>query len=79
MFPGVGHCGGGDAPQPPVDRMLDALAGWVENGVPPRDLVAVQDGKGVIHSTRPICPYPTLPYYRGSGDPKLAASFVCRR
>jgi hypothetical protein len=28
--------------------------------------------------TRPLCPYPQLAYYRRKGDPKSAASYVCR-
>jgi hypothetical protein len=78
MLPGVGHCGGGDAPQPPVDRMLDALVGWVERGTPPHGLVAVQEARDRGPRSRPLCAWPTLPYYRGMGDPDLAASFRCR-
>ena len=28
-------------------------------------------------SSRPICPYPALPRYKGVGDPTKASSFVC--
>jgi len=77
MLPGVNHCGGGDAPQPPVDRLSDALVDWVEHKVPPHSLVAVEEGTPTRRS-RPLCPWPTLPYYKGRGDPDQAASFTCR-
>jgi len=78
LFPGVGHCGGGAAPQPPVDLMSDALVKWVEKGIPPEGLVAVQED-AVARRSRPICAYPALAYYKGSGDPDAAASFECRK
>jgi len=78
LFPGVGHCGGGAAPQPPVDLMSDALVKWVEHGIPPQGLVAVQDDAAARRS-RPICAYPALAYYKAGGDPDAAASFECRR
>jgi feruloyl esterase len=77
LFPGVGHCGGGAAPQPPVDRLSDALVAWVEHGIPPQGLVALQEDAVPMRRSRPICPYPTLAYYKGSGNPDLAASFSC--
>jgi feruloyl esterase len=27
--------------------------------------------------SRPLCPYPQLPRYNGTGDPNSAASFRC--
>jgi hypothetical protein len=79
LFPGVGHCRGGDAPQPPVDGMLDALVDWVEQDTPPDTLTAVQEYPNDRTRSRPVCTYPSLPYYSGHGDPDLASSFVCRR
>jgi feruloyl esterase len=28
--------------------------------------------------TRPLCPWPTVARYKGTGDPELAASFSCK-
>jgi len=77
MLPGVGHCGGGDAPQISSDFLSDALVDWVERGIEPAGMLANQalpDGK--IRS-RPVCPYPSSPRYLRAGDPLSARSFDC--
>ncbi len=73
LAPGVLHCAGGSGP----DRFdaLTALENWVERGVPPASLLATKQGSPL---TRPLCPYPALPRYKGTGDPNDAASFECR-
>ena len=71
FFPGVGHCGGGAAPQPP--NMFNALVNWVENGVAPDHLVAAQ---GVVR-TRKICRYPNEATYSGTGSTDDEANFHC--
>jgi feruloyl esterase len=38
-------------------------------------MVATKQGSPL---SRPICAFPALPRYRGSGDPNDAASFECR-
>jgi hypothetical protein len=79
MLPGVGHCGGGDAPQISADTMSDALVKWVERGIEPTGLTATQSYPDGHNRTRPVCSFPALPRYRGTGDPDQAASFECRR
>jgi hypothetical protein len=78
MLAGVGHCGGGDAPQPPIDQMFDALVEWVEKGRDPQALVSVEENYGGRPRSRPICAYPALPRYRGRGDPARSTTFRCR-
>lgn len=78
MLPGVGHCGGGDAPQVASDALSDALVRWVEQGVAPDRLIATQRYPGGRKRSRPVCAFPGLPYYPGKGDPDEAASFDCR-
>jgi hypothetical protein len=78
MLAGVGHCGGGDAPQISQDRLFDALVAWVERGVSPEGLTAVQSRADNRDRSRPLCAYPAMPRYKG-GDPDLASSFNCRR
>jgi hypothetical protein len=78
MLPGVGHCGGGDAPQIAADVLSDALVRWVEQGVAPERLTATQIYPDGRKRTRPACAFPGLPVYRGKGDPDAAASFDCR-
>ena len=55
---------------------LTTLENWVERGTTPPDQV-VADTAGVPGRTRPLCPYPTFPRYRGSGSVDAAASFAC--
>jgi feruloyl esterase len=55
----------------------------VEEGVAPVRLVATKytDDKAAtrtVRLTRPLCVYPAVAQYSGSGDPNDAASFVCR-
>jgi len=78
MLPGVGHCGGGDVPQVSADTLSDALVKWVERGVAPDRLSARQSYPDSRTRARPVCSYPALPYYRGSGHPDQASSFECR-
>ena len=93
LVPGVDHCAGGpgadgfwaarpaSAPDPEHD-MLMALVRWVEQGVAPSRIVASkflddQPRKGVAFQ-RPLCPYPEVARYRGTGDRTQASSFSCR-
>ena len=74
LAPGVLHCGGGAGP----DRFdaLTALEDWVERDRPPTSITA---SKANPQMSRPLCPYPQLPRYKGAGDPTNAASFECRK
>lgn len=75
FFPGVGHCGGGSAPQPP--NMFEVLVNWVENGVAPDHLVATQNLGGGVTRTRKVCKYPNDAVYSGSGSTDDEANFHC--
>jgi feruloyl esterase len=76
MVPGMNHCSGG----PGTDNfdMLTALEQWVEHGVAPARLVASHLTSGKVDRTRPLCPYPQVAMYTGSGNTDDAANFVCR-
>ncbi len=76
MAPGMGHCSGGAGPN--TFDMLAALEAWVERGQPPDRIVASHSTNGVVDRTRPLCPYPQIAVYRGSGDVNAAGSFDCR-
>jgi feruloyl esterase len=75
MVPGMFHCGGSvgtsqfDAATP--------LVNWVEAGKAPDRIEAsrVVNSKGV--RTRPLCPYPQVARYQGSGSIDEAANFTC--
>jgi len=76
MFPGMGHCGGGDGPNS-FDAM-SALAQWVEKGQAPGQVVASHRSGGAVDRTRPICAYPKTAVYKGTGSIDDAANFVCQ-
>ena len=88
-IPGMSHCSGG----PATDQFdpLTALVGWVEQGQAPDALIATARGAGnagganaevpadwAINRTRPLCPYPKVARYNGSGSIDDAANFTCR-
>jgi feruloyl esterase len=76
MMPGVLHCQGG--PGPDCVDWLDAIEAWVERGEAPERLVASRlSGDGAVEKTRPLCPYPEVAVYNGSGDTHEADSFRC--
>jgi hypothetical protein len=75
MMPGVFHCAGGYGPDR-FDGMTPLIA-WVENGTPPDAIQASQVEEGKVIRSRPLCPYPQVARYRGSGDVNDAANFTC--
>lgn len=96
MAPGMMHCGGGEgpdgfnaangaAPPPPTetaqDDLFTALAGWVQDGTAPAQVVATRYVDGVpargVALQRPLCAYPAKAWYRGTGDAKDPRNFRC--
>jgi feruloyl esterase len=73
--PGMGHCSGG--PGPNTFEALTALEQWVEKGVAPDTLLATHSTAGKVDRTRPLCPYPQVARYKGTGSIDEAASFSC--
>jgi feruloyl esterase len=60
--------------------LLSAVVDWVEDGVAPERLVARKvDAEGVTLMTRPLCPYPEVAVWDGTGDTNDASSFRCQR
>jgi feruloyl esterase len=57
---------------------LTALEQWVEEGIAPEEIIASRVTAGVVTRTRPICAYPQVARYVGSGSIDDAANFVCR-
>ena len=76
MAPGLAHCAGGTGPNT-VD-MQGALEQWIERGLTPDRIIATRSINGVVDRSRPLCPYPQVAAYAGSGDTNDAANFVCR-
>jgi len=76
MAPGVAHCRGGSGPQP--DEHFGALMDWVEAGHAPDSIRSVRrNDAGEVIRTRPLCPYPLVPKYKGSGSTDDASNFQC--
>jgi feruloyl esterase len=77
FVPGVNHCGGGEGPAPDQMQMLDQMVDWVEKGVAPVSVLGTHRTGSVVDRTMPICAYPQVARYKGSGDSKDATNFVC--
>ena len=75
MAPGMLHCFGGVGPN--TFDTVKALEQWVEQGTKPASLLA-SGATDAGARTRPLCPYPQVAIYTGSGSVDDAANFVCR-
>jgi feruloyl esterase len=88
-IPGMNHCAGG----PATDQFdaLTPLVNWVEKGQAPDSMQASARGAGNAGGvnadvpstwsaarTRPLCAYPKVAKYKGSGDVEQAANFSCQ-
>jgi hypothetical protein len=93
MVPGMEHCLGGpgagafgqfgiESAKEPKYGLFDSLQNWVEKGSPDETVIATKynsgaDGKPEVDFTRPLCAWPKVARYSGSGDSNDAASFTC--
>ena len=78
MVPGMFHCGGGVGCSN-ID-WFTPLVNWVENGVEPQEIIGARPAYpdlGLTARTRPICPYPEVARYSGTGSIDDAANFAC--
>jgi feruloyl esterase len=75
MVPGMGHCSGGEGPC--NFDALSALAQWVEDGKAPDMIIASHFTAGHVDRTRPLCVYPRVAKYKGTGSTDDAANFTC--
>ena len=88
LIPGMNHCSGG----PTADQFdaIQPLVDWVERGIAPASITAQARGAGnpggvnadlpagwAANRTRPLCPYPQIAKYNGSGNAEVASSFTC--
>ncbi|MCB2074681.1 MAG: tannase/feruloyl esterase family alpha/beta hydrolase [Novosphingobium sp.] len=86
-LPGTAHCSGGGIPVGPGNfDALTAMENWVEKGIAPNALTATLyqptpygvDFSKPLGRTMPLCAFPQMAHYKGSGDVKDAASWECR-
>jgi feruloyl esterase len=76
MVPGMAHCTGGDG-----TSTFDALASleqWVEQKKAPEQILAARVRDGRTDRTRPLCPYPQVAVYKGTGSTDEALNFTCQ-
>ena len=76
MAPGMAHCGGGEGTS--SFDMLSVLEQWVESGSAPDSVEASRVMDGRVDRTRPLCAYPKVAKYNGSGSIDDAANFSCK-
>jgi feruloyl esterase len=76
MVPGMNHCTGGEGPN--AFDVLTPLERWREEGKAPADILASHQTAGAIDRTRPLCPYPQVARYKGTGSIDRAENFSCR-
>jgi feruloyl esterase len=92
MVPGMQHCSGGPGPDVfgqggaaeagPDRDIAAALESWVEQGTAPNRIVATKYKTGAnpasgVLRTRPLCPYPQVARWTGTGSTDDAANFTC--
>ena len=74
MQPGVNHCWGGEGPD--SFDAVGAVDQWVRTGHAPAHLTA-HSWQTAMERTRPLCPYPQVATYSGSGSINRAENFHC--
>lgn len=92
MVPGMQHCIGGPGPnwfgqlgtttsRGAKHGIYDALEQWVEKGTAPGEIVATKYAEDNpakdVQMTRPLCAYPQVARYKGSGNMNDSANFTC--
>jgi feruloyl esterase len=76
MVPGMTHCAGGIGPD--QHDPLTAIVDWVETGKAPEQIIASKIEDGQVTRSRPLCPYPEVARYDGTGSIDDAANFSCQ-
>ena len=92
MVPGMQHCSAGSGANffgqfgpsktSPESNIQATLERWVEDGVAPGPIIAMRFNQGVnpdsgVAKTHPLCPYPQIAEYKGSGSGDDATNFAC--
>jgi tannase/feruloyl esterase len=92
MAPGMQHCSGGPGPDSfgqtvtktqsdPQHDLTLALELWVEKGKAPDQIIATKrqgaNSQASVSRSRPLCSYPKVARYKGTGSTDEAANFDC--
>jgi feruloyl esterase len=77
LMPGVAHCGGGVGPD--QADFLGAMERWREQGVAPGQITASRNTgrSGLTPMSRPLCPFPQVAKYKGTGSTDESGNFTC--
>ncbi|GGL35917.1 putative esterase [Caulobacter rhizosphaerae] len=84
MAPGMSHCMFGHGPD--VFDPVAAIDGWVSSGKPPETIIASKMSSNIAQAlgrptktvrTRPLCAWPKVAHYNGTGSTDEARNFTC--
>jgi feruloyl esterase len=75
MVPGMNHCQGG--PGTDTFDKMGAIESWVATGKAPETIDASHRTDGKVDRTRPLCQYPKVAKWKGTGSSDDAANFSC--
>jgi len=76
MIPGMNHCGGGAGPN--QFSYIGAMERWRESNKAPDQLLGFHVANNRVDMSRPVCKYPQVATYSGTGSTNDAANFVCK-
>ena len=76
MAPGMAHCQGG--PGPNQINYMAVMERWREGNTAPDTLTAYHVTNNRVDMVRPLCAYPAVAQYKGTGSTNDAANFVCK-
>ena len=89
MVPGMEHCASGPGPDifgqlgfpgKKGANLFEALQDWVETSTSPTQITATKyNADHTVKMTRPLCPYPAIAKYKGTGSTSEAANFECSK
>jgi feruloyl esterase len=77
QVPGMNHCGGGAGCD--TFEKLGIIDEWAVTGKAPDQIIGSKVTGGKVIRTRPICAYPAVAKYKGSGSEDEAENFVCTK
>jgi feruloyl esterase len=75
LVPGMNHCGGGMGCD--TFEKLGVADQWLQTGKAPNEILSSKVVNGQTIRTRPLCAYPAIAKYRGTGSMDEADSFIC--
>ena len=73
MIPGMAHCGGGVGTS--QFDVATPMVKWAESSAAPSRIEASRVVSGKVVRTRPLCAYPQVARYKGSGSIDDTANF----